>query len=81
MPIIIKFTNDDTNEAVYVNAAYIQTFSSIQVGGAVKPRRSITRIELPSNTIYVKESTEEVARIVNEVAAKMNPIVVPYASH
>lgn len=78
MPIIIKFTNDDTDEAVYVNAANIQTFYSIQVG---KSRRSITRIELTSNTIFVKESTEEVARIVNEVAAKMNPIAVPYASH
>lgn len=78
MPIIIKFTNDDTDEAVYVNAANIQTFYSIQVG---KTRRSITRIELTSNTIFVKESPEEVARIVNEVAAKMNPIAVPYASH
>lgn len=78
MPIIIKFTDDDTNEAVYVNAANIQTFSSIQVG---KPRRSITRIELTSNTIFVEESPEEVARIVNEVAAGMNPIAVPYASH
>ena len=78
MPIIIKFTDDDTNEAVYVNAANIQTFSSLLVG---TPRRSITRIELHSNTIFVKESPEEVAKIVNEVAAKMNPIAVPYASH
>lgn len=75
MPIMIQLTDDDGIK-VYINANHIVSMMPYTLR-----KKEYTRVDTSHDTFYVKESPEEVARIVNEVAAKMNPIAVPYASH